>query len=118
MLAAAHRHRAVAGQAGTDDAVRRRELALASRIVELEKPAHTAFDVKFFWANFRVGEARVGTDTVLGRGGRDPALQPRETILGQSYLSESLITSGPPPSLPGRIVMGRDPLKRKPTNNP
>jgi phage tail-like protein len=115
MLAAAHRFTVLLPvKPGTDEAVRRRELALANRIVELEKPAHTAFDVKFFWANFRVGEARVGFDTVLGRGGRDPALQLRETILGESYLSESLITSGPPPSLPGRIVMGRDRLKRKP----
>ncbi|HYJ03867.1 MAG TPA: phage tail protein [Chthoniobacterales bacterium] len=114
-LAAAHRFTVLLPvRPGTNDAVRRRELALASRIVELEKPAHTAFDVKFFWANFRVGEARIGTDTVLGRGGRDPALQSRETILGQSFLSESLLTSGPPPSLPGRIVMGRDPLRRKP----
>jgi len=118
-LAAAHRFTVLLPVTQEkSDAIRRSELALASRIVELEKPAHTAFDVKFFWANFRIGEARLGADTVLGLGGRDPALLPRETILGESYLSESLIASGPPPSFPGRIVMGRHRLKRKPTNNP
>jgi phage tail-like protein len=120
-LAAAHRFTVllpVTAVTAASDASRLRELALASRIVELEKPAHTAFDVKFFWANFRVGEARLGSDTVLGLGGRDPALLSRPTVLGESYLSESLITSGPPPSLPGRIVMGRDRLKRKPTHHP
>jgi phage tail-like protein len=119
MLAAAHRFTVllpVTRITAANDASRRRELALASRIVELEKPAHTAFDVKFFWANFRVGEARLGSDTVLGLGGRDPALLPRDTILGESYLSESLITSGAPPSLSGRFVTGRDRLKRKPTH--
>jgi len=118
-LAAAHRFTVllpVRQITAAEDANRRRELALASRIVELEKPAHTAFDVKFFWANFRLGEARLGSDTVLGLGGRDPALLPRDTILGESYLSESLITPGPPPSLTGRIVLGRDRLKRKPTH--
>ena len=120
MLAAAHRFTVllpVTRTTATSDASRRRELALASRIVELEKPAHTVFDVKFFWANFRVGEARLGSDTVLGLGGRDPALLPRETVLGESYLSESLI-SGPALSLPGRIVTGRHQLKSKPTTNP
>lgn len=119
MLATAHRFTVllpVTQVTAANDASRRRELALARRIVELEKPAHTAFDVRFFWANFRVGEARLGSDTVLGLGGRDPALLPRDTILGESYLSESLITPGPPPSLTGRIVVGRDRLKRKPTH--
>lgn len=120
-LAAAHRFTVllpVTGTTAATDASRRRELALASRIVELEKPAHTAFDIKFFWANFRVGEARLGSDTVLGLGGRDPALALRPTVLGESYLSESLITSGPPLSRQGRIVTGRDRLKAKPTKNP
>ena len=120
-LASAHRFSVllpVTRITATSDADRRRDLALASRIVELEKPAHTVFDVKFFWAHFRVGEARLGADTVLGLGGRDPALLPRPTVLGESYLSESLIGAGPPPSGPGRIVAGHDRLQRKRTINP
>ena len=71
--------------------------------------------MKFFWAYFRVGEARLGADTVLGLGSRDPALLPRPVVLGETYLSESLIAAGPPPSGPGRIITGRDRLNRKPT---
>jgi phage tail-like protein len=117
-LAAAHRFTVllpVTRTTATSDADRRRDLALASRIIELEKPAHTIFDVKFFWAHFRVGEARLGADTVLGLGGRDPALLPRPVVLGESYLSESLIDAGPPPSGPGRIITGRDRVDRKTT---
>jgi phage tail-like protein len=117
-LAAAHRFTVllpVTRTTATSDADRRRDLALAGRIIELEKPAHTIFDVKFFWAYFRVGEARLGADTVLGLGSRDPALLPRPVVLGESYLSESLIDAGPPPSGPGRIITGRDRLNRKPT---
>lgn len=117
-LAAAHRFTVllpVTSTTATTDADRRRDLALASRIIELEKPAHTIFDVKFFWAHFRVGEARLGADTVLGLGSRDPALLPRPVVLGESYLSESLIDAGPPPSGPGRIITGRDRVDRKTT---
>ncbi len=117
-LVAAHRFTVllpVNTTTATSDEDRRSRLALANRLVALEKPAHTVFDVKFFWALFRVGEARLGSDSVLGLGGRDPALLPSPAVLGQSYLSESLVATGPPPSFPGRIVMGRDRLKRMKT---
>ena len=42
----------------------------------------------------------------------------RPGLLGGSYLSESLIDAGPPPSGQGRIIMGRDRLNRKPTITP
>jgi len=47
-----------------------------------------------------------------------PALLPRPVVLGEFSLSESLIDAGPPPSAPGRIIMGRDRLNRKPTITP
>jgi phage tail-like protein len=92
MDAAAHRFsvllpiRAV----GADRAELTREADLARRIVALEKPAHTAFDVRFFFAMNRIGDARVGFDTMLGQGSRAPELLP-PAVLGAAYAGESFI---------------------------
>jgi phage tail-like protein len=65
-------------------------MALAMRIVAIEKPAHTICDVRFYWAMNRVGEARIGSDTELGAGSRAPELIP-PAILGQTYLGSSFV---------------------------
>jgi hypothetical protein len=67
-----------------------RRLGLARRIVDLEKPAHTVFDVRYFWAFFRIGEARLGIDTQLGAGSRAPELIP-EAVLGRAYVGASYV---------------------------
>lgn len=74
-------------------------LALARRIVELEKPAHTVFDVRFYWAFNRVGVARLGLDTQLGAGSRASELIP-DAVVGRAYLGASFV--GGPPRLQGR----------------
>jgi phage tail-like protein len=115
-LAAAHRFTVllpVSTLTSLSEDQRRQQLALANRLIELEKPAHTTFDVKFFWAMFRIGEARLGTDSVVGLGARDPAFLHQLAVAGQSYLGESFLHSTYPPSLPGRFVAGRDRLKLK-----
>lgn len=76
------------------------KLALARRIVAAEKPAHTEFDVRFYWAMNRLGEARLGEDTALGAGSRAPELIP-PALLGASYLGSSFV-SGPQTDPPGR----------------
>jgi len=67
-----------------------RRLVLARRIVALEKPAHTVFDVRFYWAMNRLGEARLGLDTQIGQGSRAPELIP-PAVLGAAYLGASFI---------------------------
>ncbi len=68
----------------------------ARRIVELEKPAHTVFDVRLYWALNRVGEARLGIDTLLNAGSRAPELIP-DAILGRAYVGASFVGGPTPP---------------------
>jgi phage tail-like protein len=76
---------------------------LAERIADIQKPAHTAFDVKLYWGLFRVGEARTGLDTVLGEGSRSVALVLDRGAIGASHLG--LVE---PWNVGDRFVMGRD----------
>jgi phage tail-like protein len=80
--------------------------AKAERIINLEKPAHTRFEVKFYWAAFRLGEARLGTDTIIDRGSRMLHLT-LPTTLDQSYVAESYLASRNPPDLLDRQIIGR-----------
>jgi phage tail-like protein len=78
--------------ANEDPAALDERLRLAQRIVDLEKPAHTVFDVRLYWALNRVGEARLGVDTLLGQGSRAPELIPHAT-LGRAYVGASFVAS-------------------------
>jgi len=76
---------------------------LAERITLVEKPAHTAFDVKLYWALFRVGEARVGLDTIVGTGSRSAALVLDRGLLGGAHLGFA-----EPWNARDRLVVGRE----------
>lgn len=80
-------------------------LDLARRIINLEKPAHTIFDIKFYWALFRTGEARLGQDTLLDLGSRAPRLM-SPMILGQGYLAETFIAPAHPQDVADRQTLG------------
>jgi phage tail-like protein len=75
-------------------AVQQARVSVAQRVVELEKPAHTSYDIQFYWAFFRVGSARLGQDSVLDQGSRAPQLLPPavlgQTYAGSGYLSQDL----------------------------
>jgi phage tail-like protein len=84
-----------------------RRRALAQRVVALNGPAHATFDVQFYWSAFRVGEARLGVDTLIDLGGRSPGLLgPME--LGRGALAESYLAPEYPQDVVGRFVVGRD----------
>ena len=87
----------------------RRELA--RRIVDLEKPAHTLYDIKFYWAMFRVGEARLAIDTLLDQSSRAPELMP-PVVLDQAFLAESRLASTPRERETERAILGSASLRR------
>jgi len=93
---------------------RRERLNLVRRVVNLEKPAHTLFDVRFYWALFRIGEARLGLDSLVERGGRAPDLLPA-LRLGQAHLGESHLAPAHPHDVPDRHVVGRDAVQQHDT---
>jgi phage tail-like protein len=109
---AAHRFSVFLPQGTLGLADREKQLDLARRVIALEKPAHTAFDVKFYWAFFRVGEARLGEDTVVDIGSRSPELL-SPFVLDRNYLGSGWLAGrsslgpsassdcGCPPPTPG-----------------
>lgn len=86
--------------------VRQKRIAQVQKIVEIEKPAHTDFDVKLFWALFQVGSARLGVDTIVGEGARYSGI-----VLGDGYIGQNYLQSSHPWNLLNRPVAGRDRLQ-------
>jgi phage tail-like protein len=73
-----------------------RQVDFAQRVVNLEKPAHTTFDVRPYWAMFRIGQARAGLDTLLGIGSRAPELAP-QWVIGSGHVGASRVAFGQRP---------------------
>jgi len=89
---------------GLQPALAKERMDLAQRIVDLEKPAHTVFDVRFFWSLFRIGDARLGFDTLMDQGSRAPQLLP-DTVLGRSFMGTSFVAPAGANSGPGRLAL-------------
>jgi len=89
-----------------------RQINLVRRVVELEKPAHTTFDFRFYWNLFRLDEVRLGLDTLLGLGSRDPLLNP-DLVIGQAFVGESRVGIAQPDKYLERYVLGSKALKQK-----
>lgn len=88
-------------QLGEDQASQSLKMDIARRVAEIEKPAHTSFDVQPYWAFFRVGTARVEIDTLLGRGSRFTAL-----LLGRDSLAGGYLSYVEPWNVSDRTVLG------------
>jgi phage tail-like protein len=79
------------------------EEAMVRRIIQLEKPAHTQFDVRRYWDYFRAGEARLGLDTILGEESRFEPI-----VLGRDYLAEGYLSAAHPMDVAERLIANRD----------
>jgi phage tail-like protein len=95
----------------TDTPAQQRRVALARTVLDLEKPAHTAYDMRFYWEMFRLGEARLGDDTLVDLGSRSPELM-GPMVLGEGYLAEAFLAVPPGADAPDRLAIGRDRVGR------
>lgn len=100
---AAHRFSVLVPSSGplAEPAALQRQMEWAERVVRLEKPAHTVFDVRPYWALFRTGQARLGLDTLLGEGSRAPSLAP-QLVVDRGHVGAGRIAFAPatPPDRP------------------
>ncbi len=92
-----------------DGSKHRQRAELTRRVIDLEKPAHTVYDIQFYWAYFRVGAVRLGDDSLIDRGSRAPELLP-PLVLGRGYLAGGTLAPGYPRDVCERPVLGRDRL--------
>ena len=94
MAAAAHRFSVLLPTTGplADAGALAQDIALATRVVRLAKPAHTSFDVRQYWALFRLGQARLGLDSLLGQGSRAPELAP-QIVVGAGQVGAGRVAS-------------------------
>jgi hypothetical protein len=90
-------------------AQRNRRVDVVGAVVSRERPAHTDFEIKPFWALFQAGSARLGLDTALGEGARFTAIE-----LGRTALGEGFLAYGHPWNVIDRAVVGRDATSRWP----
>jgi len=88
-----------------------RKLELVRRVIDLEKPAHTICDFRYYWNLFRLEEVRLGMDTLLGLGSRDPLLNPT-LVLGEGYVGESRLGLPQPEKYSSRYVLGSENLNK------
>jgi phage tail-like protein len=85
------------------------QTAMVERIVEQNKPAHTAFSLTPYEELFVVGKARLGLDTELAYGLRfSPA------VLGSSRLGRGYLAQQRPFDIPDRIISDRDRIDHLP----
>jgi hypothetical protein len=88
------------------DEERAQRLGRVRRVVDVEAPAHTLVEVQPFWAALRVGEARVGLETIVGEGTRYT-----DMVLGRGRLAQAVLPGGDTWRLPDRVVVDRDRIK-------
>lgn len=81
------------------------QMKMVNHIVNLEKPAHTAFTIQRYLDGFRVGLAKVGIDTTLAHTSGY-----RQFMLGRDHLAEGFLPAAYPMNVNERLVSDRDQL--------
>lgn len=76
---------------------------MVQRIVELARPAHTAFSLRHYYELFVIGQARLGLDTELGHA---PTYVP--VLTGSTPLAAGHLSHPHPFELTDRMVSDRD----------
>jgi hypothetical protein len=104
IAAAAHRFTVL-----VPEDLRPEEVAMVDRVINLEKPAHTAYGVARYFDHFRVGEARLGIDSVLGEESRFVAM-----VLDRNYLGQGFLYPAPPTDTTERLISDRDAIGLRP----
>jgi phage tail-like protein len=105
----AHRFSVVIPVNVSDDvATQQARRNVAQRVTNHEKPAHTDFDVKLYWAVFSAGQSRLGLESVVGPSSRFTAV-----LLGQSPLAASYLGYVEPWNIRSRPVAGGDQLRQQ-----
>ncbi|MGY1757952.1 phage tail protein [Geodermatophilus sp. SYSU D00803] len=108
-LRAAHRFTVlVPVQLDEPDEAQRDHLARVAQVVERERPAHTAYEIRPYWAAFQVGAARIGAETTVGPSSRFAAL-----VLGEGRLAGARVGGRSPWDVSDRWVVGRDRIGRR-----
>ncbi len=92
-----------------DPALQDEKRLVAEGVLEIEKPAHTIFDIRFYWAMFRIGEVRLGDDIALDRGSRVPQLM-APLVLGRGFTLANTLDAAYPANLRNRFITDRDSL--------
>ncbi len=104
MALAAHRFSVLLPTSGplADADALAQDIELASRVVRLVKPAHTSFDVRQYWALFRIGQARLALDSVLGQSSRASELAP-PLVVGAGHVGAGRLQ--PRPDVPADRIL-------------
>jgi hypothetical protein len=78
---------------------------MVGRIVEAARPAHAAFEVRWFSGLLVVGESRVGVDSLVGE-----SLRFAPIVLDRTDLAAGVLAAAHPFDVADRIVSDRDRL--------
>jgi phage tail-like protein len=95
------------------DQIDNSDIEMIDRIIRLEKPAHTDFDLAYVWDDFVVGRSQLGIDTLLCAG-----IPFEPFVLGDTNIPQGYLVYSYPMDVLDRFVVDRDIIYQKPPLKP